>query len=165
MTFLFERTAEQFVPTGRGTIGPNRQRSCWQSIESIWQWCHDKRLYYGFERTAYRRVKPTCTVKRGKQMEEKMTLAELFALAMGIDPSLISETLVNRRTGHTNGDGDVYYLFNDGSIYSFKSGEAYTSLDSMKDLLLDYIDARLCRCETLDDVLKLKCAWDVRIAR
>ena len=99
-------------------------------------------------------------------MEDEMTLAQLFEYTMSNDPSFISEAFfVNRRTEHKNSDGDVYYLFNDGSIYSFKSGEAYTSLDSMKDLLLDYIDARLCRCETLDDVLKLKCAWDVRIAR
>jgi hypothetical protein len=92
-------------------------------------------------------------------MEETMTLAQLFELAMGIDPSHVSETFfVNHHMEHTNGDGDVYYLFNDGSIYSFKHEETFESLDSLKNILPDIYGEMLERCKTLDDVLKLKCA-------
>jgi len=92
-------------------------------------------------------------------MEDEMTLAQLFEYTMSNDPSFISEAFfVNRRTEHKNSDGDVYYLFNDGSIYSFKDEGTFVSLDSMKAVLLDEYGEVLERSETLDDILKLKCA-------
>jgi len=98
-----------------------------------------------------------------EEKQEELTLAQLFELVISCDPSLVSEPFfVNRRTEHTNGDGDVYYLFNDGSIYSFKHKETFRSLDSMKDVLCDDWLEILNRCETLGDVLKLKWAKDSR---
>ena len=92
-------------------------------------------------------------------MEGKMTLAELFAMAVHTDPSLASENLsMNFRTEHKNGDGDVYYLFDDGSIYSVKDGASFFCLDSMKDVLLETYGAMQEECKTIDDLLKLKCA-------
>lgn len=92
-------------------------------------------------------------------MEDKVTIAELFSLAVHTDPLLANEKLsMNFGTKHMNGSGDVHYLFSDGSIYSFKDEQSFQSLDSMKDCLVDDLDGMLARCETLDDVLKLKCA-------
>jgi hypothetical protein len=86
-------------------------------------------------------------------------LAELFALAAHTDPSLVGENpSMNFRTEHRNCDGDVYYLFADGSIYSVKDGASYFCLDSMKDVLLETYGAMQEKCKTLDDLLKLKCA-------
>jgi hypothetical protein len=92
-------------------------------------------------------------------MGVKMTLAEQFASAMDISTSVVRETLfVNCRTEHRNCDGDVYYQFADGSIYSVKDGASYFCLESMKDVLLETYGDKQEKCKTIDDLLKLKCA-------
>ena len=94
-------------------------------------------------------------------VKAEMTLAQLFALVKSCDSSLVTEPFfVSRRSEHTNGDGDVYHLFKDGSIYSFKLDETYWSLDSLKDVLVDDFASELGDRKTLDDVLELKRALD-----
>ena len=98
-------------------------------------------------------------MKKEKQMEDTLDLAGVFAIAANCDPDLISEGYsMNCRTEHRNDVSDVYYLFADGSIYSVKDGESFCCLDSMKDVLLETYGAMQEDCETLDDLLKLKCA-------
>lgn len=65
---------------------------------------------------------------------------------------------MNCRTEHRNSDGDVYYLFADGSIYSVKDGASYYCFDFMKEMLLETYGAMQEKCETLDDLLKMKCS-------
>lgn len=91
-------------------------------------------------------------------MECKMNLAEVFGFAVYAAPTLIIDNPpMNCRTEHRNGDGDVYYLFADGSIYSVKGRESYSCLDSMKDVLLETYGEMQDKCRTLDEVLNLKC--------
>jgi hypothetical protein len=90
-------------------------------------------------------------------MEDTLNLAEVFEIAASSDPELLGEGYsMNCRTEHRNCDGDVYYLFADGSIYSVKDGASYFCLDSMKDVLLETYGAMQEKCETLDDLLKMK---------
>jgi hypothetical protein len=92
-------------------------------------------------------------------MEDTLKLAQVFEIAASSDPELIKEGYsMNCRTEHRNSDGDVYYLFADGSIYSVKDGASFCCLDSMKDVLLETYGAMQEECETLDELLKLKCA-------
>lgn len=91
-------------------------------------------------------------------MEGQICLADVFGLAVLSDPSLPSENPpMNCRTEHRNDDGDVYYMFADGSIYSGKNRESYCCLNSMKDVLLETYGELQEECETLDDLLRLKC--------
>jgi hypothetical protein len=97
-------------------------------------------------------------MKKEMQREDPINIAEVFAVVASIDPELISEgSLMNCRTEHRNCDGDVYYLFTDGSIYSVKEKFAYSSLDSLIYIVNDAWNDFINNCKTIDDVLKINC--------